>query len=81
MIGFMLNVDWFNPFKHRNYSMGAIYLSIINLPRQLRFKEQQAILVGLIPGPKEPKVVLNSYLAPLVQELSLLDEGIFFPFT
>ena len=28
MIGFMLNVDWFNPFKHGNYSMGAIYLSI-----------------------------------------------------
>ena len=48
MIGFMLNVDWFNPFKHGNYSMGAIYLSILNLPRQLRFREQQAILVGLI---------------------------------
>ena len=66
MIWFMLNVDWFNPFIHGNYCMGAIYLSILNLPRQLRFKEQQAILVGSIHCPTEPKVVLNSY-SPLVQ--------------
>ena len=78
MIGFMLNVDWFNPYKHGCYSMGAIYLTILNLPRQLRFKEHNTILVCLIPGPKEPKLVINSYLTPLVQELLLLDKGIWF---
>ena len=57
------------------YSMGAIYLSILNLPRHLRFKEH---IVGLIPGPKEPKLAINSYLIPLVQELLLLDKGIWF---
>ena len=77
-IGFMLNVDWFNPFKHGTYSMGAIYLSILNLPRQIRFKEQNTILVGLIPGPKEPKLVLNAYLTPLVQDLLKLDDGFWF---
>ena len=39
-VGFMLNVDWFNPFKHRMYSMGAIYLSTLNLTRPIRYKEQ-----------------------------------------
>ena len=77
-IGLMLNVDWFNPFKHGNYSMGAVYLSVLNLPRKIRFKEQNTILVGLIPGPKEPKLLLNSYLTPLVQELLQLDEGVWF---
>ena len=36
-IGLMLNVDWFNPFKKGLYSAGAIYLSILNLPRVILF--------------------------------------------
>ena len=28
-----LNVDWFQPFQHTNYSVGAIYLIVQNLPR------------------------------------------------
>ena len=50
----------------------------MNLPRQIRFKEQKTILVGLIPGPKEPKLVLNAYLTPLVQDLLKLDDGFWF---
>ncbi len=30
-----LNVDWFQPFTHTQYSVGAMYLSIQNLPRNL----------------------------------------------
>ena len=48
-----LNVDWFNPYKEMNYSVGAI-LNVLNLPQSERFKEQNVILVGMIPGPKEP---------------------------
>lgn len=51
--------------------MGAIYLTIQNLPRSERFKEENVILVGVIPGPSEPKLVINSYLSPLVEELKL----------
>ena len=29
---FSLNVDWFQPFKHVTYSVGEIYLSVLNLP-------------------------------------------------
>lgn len=64
-----LNVDWFHPFVHTAYSLGAIYLTIQNLPRHIRYKEKNIILIGLIPGPSEPKLSINSYLTPLVEEL------------
>ena len=34
------------------------------------------ILVGIIPGPKEPKLNINAYLEPLVDELRELWEGV-----
>ena len=71
-----LNVDWFQPFKHTRYSVGALYLSILNLPRSLRFKEENIILVGIIPGPKEPPLNINSFLQPLVSDLSKLFHGV-----
>ena len=68
-LGLMLNVDWFQPFKHSVYSVGAIYLTIMNLPRSIRFKRKNVILLGILPGPSEPKKNINSYLEPLVEEL------------
>ena len=65
-----INVDWFQPFVHTEYSLGAIYLPIQNLPRELRYKEENVLLVGLLPGPSEPKLSINSYLSPLVAELN-----------
>ena len=64
-----INVDWFQPFTRVQYSVGAIYLVVQNLPREIRYKEENLILVGLIPGPREPSLTINSYLTPLVQEL------------
>ena len=32
-LALMLNVDWFQPFKHSSYSLGVIYLVILNLPK------------------------------------------------
>jgi hypothetical protein len=64
-----LNVDLFQPFKHLTYSVGAIYSTIHNLPRHGRNLIENTILVGVIPGRKEPHYSLNSYLTPLVNEL------------
>lgn len=72
----MMNVDWYQPFKHSPYSVGVIYLAILNLPREERFKDENMILVGVIPGPKEPKININAYLEPLVDELRELWEGV-----
>ena len=71
-----LNMDWFAPFKHLQYSIGVIYLVIENLPRSERYKLENLIIVGCIPGPKEPKKHINSFLKPLVDELLDLWEGV-----
>ena len=49
--GVMLNVDFFQPYKHTTDSYGAInfYLTLINLPRSERFKQENTMLVGIIP--------------------------------
>ena len=73
-----LNVDWFNPYNETQFSVGAIYLVILNLPRFEHYKEENVILVGMIPGPKEPKQHMNTYLAPSVKYLQVLHDGIQF---
>ncbi len=70
-----LNLDWFNPFDHLTYSVGVLYLVIENLPRCERYKLENIIIVGTIPGPKEPKHSINSYLQPLIDELLDLWQG------
>lgn len=75
-IALSLNVDWFQPFTHTVYSVGVIYLTILNLPRTLRYKNENLIIVGIIPGPSEPHHDMNSYLHPLVNELLSFWEGI-----
>ena len=32
----MLNVDWFQPFERYTYSVGVIYLDLLNLPQAMR---------------------------------------------
>ncbi len=59
--GLMLNIDWFQPYKHTISSVGVIYL---NLPRTLRFKVENLIIVGIIPGPSEPQHDINSLYTP-----------------
>ena len=46
-----LNIDWFGPFTNSTYSIGAMYLTINNLPRSERFKTENVILIGVMPGP------------------------------
>ncbi len=50
----MLNMDFFQP---TTYSVGAIYLTVMN---SIRYKSENVILAGLIPGPDEPE--MNSFL-------------------
>ena len=72
-IGFLLNCDWFQPYKHSQYSVGVLYLIILNLPRSIRFKPENRIIAGIIPGPSEPNYnEINSFLRPLVKELNSL---------
>jgi len=51
------------------YSVGAIYLTVLNIPREIRCKKENIILAGVIPGPTEPEKTINSYLKLLIDEL------------
>ncbi|GET58964.1 hypothetical protein GLOIN_2v1786477 [Rhizophagus irregularis DAOM 181602=DAOM 197198] len=76
-LGLMLNVDWFQPFDGTNHSTGAIYAVICNLPHNIRFKRENLLLLGMLPGPNEVSLhKINHYLAPIVNELTSLWEGI-----
>ena len=71
-----VNCDWFAPFDG-TYSVGAIYVTINNLPRAERYKTENVLLVGIMPGPKEPSTFqINNYLQPMVDELLELYAGV-----
>ncbi len=44
------NIDWWQPHKHSNKSIGVMYLAIANLPREIRYKRENLIIAGLIPS-------------------------------
>ena len=71
--GILLNVHWLQPTE---YSVGVIYLVILNLPRSIRYKCENVIIYGVIPGPCEPSLTINSYLLSLVTELNELWVGV-----
>lgn len=64
--------------SHSNtqHSVGVLYIAIQNLPREVRFSVENVIIVGIIPGPNEPSKNINSYLTPLVEELTDLWRGV-----
>ena len=72
-LGLMLNCDWFQPYEHTSYSIAALYLVILNFPQTIRFKPENIIIAGIIPGPSElTHKEMSSYLRPLVKELNSL---------
>ena len=50
-LGLMVNCDWFQPYDLSTYSVGVLYLVILNLPRAIRFKPENVLIVGVIPNP------------------------------
>ena len=73
----IMNFDFSQPYKHVNYSVGALYCVIMNLPRGICYKQENVILTGLIPGPQEPEHDINTFLEPFVDELLKFWDGIY----
>lgn len=68
-LALQLNVDWFQKFKRRNnISIGVVYVTVLNLPRSLRYKLKNVIVFGIIPN-LEHEPPLDEYFEPLVAEL------------
>ena len=72
----MLNCDWFQPYKHLQYSVGVLYLTVLNLPYSVRNNIENVCLVGVLPGPHEPRRDINSFIDPLVKDLARFWEGV-----
>ena len=73
----MLNLDWFQPYDSTVHSTGVIYAAICNLPREIHFKRENLLIIGLLPGPNEVSLhKINHYLALIVDELQLLWNGL-----
>ena len=53
-LAFQLNLDWFQPFKRTELSVGVLYLACLNLPREVRFLPENLIVVAIFVG--EPKI-------------------------
>ena len=74
-LGQMLNVDSFQPYKHTQYSVGVIYLVVMNLPQSEHFLHN-AIICTIIPGPSEPKLTINPFMRRMVKELRVMERGV-----
>lgn len=58
------------------HSTGAVFVTIDNLPRGVRYLRENTFLIGLIPGPHEPNTdQLNELLAPLSDDIRILYKG------
>ena len=68
-LGVMLNMDFFQPYKHVTASYGVIYLALLNLPRAERLKKENILIVGIIPPFEHEPDTLNPFLKPMVDEL------------
>jgi hypothetical protein len=51
------------------YSVGVLYLCMLNLPPEERYKVNNIGIIGILPGPHEPSKNINLYLKPAVEEL------------
>ena len=76
-----VNVDGFHPLGLKpagaHYTSTGIYLALLSLPVNLRYRKENMFFFTLIPGPEAPHGEhLNSILSPLVDELEVLWSGV-----
>ncbi|KAE8746706.1 hypothetical protein FOCC_FOCC006569 [Frankliniella occidentalis] len=72
----MWNTDGFSIFKSSNYEIWSLFMSINELPPNLRYKRENMLLGGLWFGREKPNP--NLFLEPLANELNHLKQGIKF---
>lgn len=78
-LALLLSLDFVNPFgkgSSSRYSVGVLSAVILNLPRTERYRRENVLVLGVIPGPREPSLHINGYLEPIVRDLLELDQGV-----
>ena len=82
-LAFSLGADSFHPLGSlkvkQSMSATAIYMVLLNFPKEQRFKYKNMYLVGVIPGPSKPSLEqINHVLSLLVLELLEFWKGVFY---
>lgn len=82
-LAFSLGADSFHPLgaleAKQSMSSTAIYMVLLNFPKEQRFKYRNMFLVGVIPGPSKPSLEqINHALSHLVLELLEFWKGVFY---
>jgi len=67
--------DGFAPFKKRKHTAWILLVFNYNLPPEQRFRKDNILCVGIIPGPRKPWDA-DSFIYPLVRELLELAIGV-----
>ena len=80
---FSLGADSFHPLgsleAKQVMSATAIFMVLLNFPKDQRFKYKNMYLVGVIPGPSKPSLdQINHVLVLLVKELLEFWKGVYF---
>lgn len=66
----------FSPIVRGKYSTGAVYFTVCNNPRDIRFLRGETILAYVLPGPHEPTGdQLNNVLELVVTNVQKLNNG------
>jgi hypothetical protein len=72
----IINIHRLQPMKRVNYSTGAVWVSLDNLHRSVRFLRENNHLAITLPGPNEPTTEqLNKVIKYLTDEILDLELG------
>ena len=74
-LALLLFLDFFNPFTRSVHSSGVLCMTVLNLPRSVRYQRKWSMLIGIIPGPEEAQCHINTFLKPVVDDLLSLYDG------
>ena len=82
-LAFSLGADSFHPLgsleAKQTMSATAIFMVLLNFPKEQRFKYKNMYLVGVIPGPSKPSLEqINHALILLVRELLEFWKGVYY---
>ena len=80
-LSFSMCTDGVNPFSHNKvqYSTWLIVLTLLNLPRQIRYHHGNMLLLGIIPGNDRREVAnLSPFLEVVVDELLSMNSMILY---
>ena len=66
----------FQAVEKSSHSTGALYLTVCNNPRNIRFIHEETLLIMGIPGPVEPSLdQMNNVMEPIVEDFLDLGKG------